>query len=289
MNWDDLRHFSALATAGSLSAAARTLAVEHATVARRIASLEASLGIPLVDRRGRRWTLTAEGERVAAIAANMENEARAIRRTADGARSELSGTVVISAPPALAALALTAPLVDLQRRHPRLTLRIIGEARAASLDRAEADIAIRLTRPEKGDLTITRLGRVDFRLYASPAYLADTAEENWRFIGSDGPLAQAPQQAALENLAAGRVFAFYSGSLDIQQAAARNGAGIAALPDFMGLGDAGLVPAVPGARLVSRDIWLVVHSDLKRAAAVKAVMGQLRSVFARERGEADGG
>ena len=54
MNWDDLRHFAALATAGSLSAAARTLGVEHATVARRIGTLEETLGVTLVDRRGRR-------------------------------------------------------------------------------------------------------------------------------------------------------------------------------------------------------------------------------------------
>ena len=280
MNWDDLRHFSALASAGSLSAAARMLAVEHATVARRILSLEEYLGISLVDRRGRRWTLTAEGERIAAIADKMDAEARAIQRAADGARSELSGTVTISAPPALAVQTLTAALVDLQERHPRLTIRIIGESRTASLDRGEADIAIRLSRPEEGDLTITKLGEMDFRLYASPSYLAITAEENWRFIGYDGPLVRAPQQTAIEEFAKGRSFSFYASSLEIQQAAARAGAGIAALPDFMGTSDAKLVPVFPNVRLISRDIWLVVHSDLKRAAPVRAISLRLREVFA---------
>lgn len=113
------------------------LAVEHATVARRIASLEDSLGVALVDRRGRRWTLTAEGERIAAIADKMEAEARAVQRAADGARSELSGTVTVSAPPALAAQRLTAPLVELQNRHPHLIIRIIGESRTSSLDRGK--------------------------------------------------------------------------------------------------------------------------------------------------------
>lgn len=287
MNWDDLRHFSALASAGSLSAAARMLGVEHATVARRIASLEAYLGIALIDRRGRRWTLTTEGERIAAIADRMEVEARAVRRTADGARSELSGTITISAPPALAVETLTTPLVDLQKHHPRLTIRIIGEARTASLDRAEADIAIRLSRPESGDLTITKLGKIDFRLYASPDYLAITAEENWHFIGSDGLLASSPQQTVLEEFAKGRSFSFYANSLEIQQAAARAGAGIAALPDFMALSDPKLVAVFQDARLISRDIWLVVHSDLKRAAPVKAVSQWLREVFAQSRGPTD--
>lgn len=279
MNWDDLRYFRALASTDSLSAAARMLSVEHATVARRIASLEEHLGILLVDRRGRRWTLTVEGERIAAIADNMEAQAQAVARAADGARSELSGTVIVSAPPALAAERLTAPLVDLQNRHPRLVIKLIGEARSASLDRGEADIAVRLTRPDAGDLTITKLGEMDFRLYASPSYLAATAEECWCFIGYDEPMARAPQQAAIETFAKGRPFSFYGSSLELQQAAARAGAGIAALPDFMAERDAVLVPVRPSGPLISRDIWLVVHSDLKRAAPILAVSQRLREAF----------
>ena len=259
------------------------LSVEHATVARRIVALEEFLGIPLVDRRGRRWTLTCEGERIAAIAEKMEAEARAVARAADGARSELSGTVTISAPPALAAYLLTAPLVDLQNRHPRLTIRLIGEARTASLDGGEADIAIRLTRPDSGDLTITKLGKMDFRLYATPSYLAVTTEENWRFIGYDEPLARAPQQAAIEAFARGRLFSFYGSNLELQQAAARSGGGIAALPDFMGEHDAALVPVPPGGLLISRDIWLLVHSDLKRAAPIQVISKRLAEVFAGSR------
>ena len=279
MNWDDLRHFSALASAGSLSAAARLLDVEHATVARRIASLEEQLGTPLVDRRGRRWTLTPDGERIAAIAGRMDREARAVRRAADGARHDVSGTVTISAPPALATEILTAPLIDLQRRHPRLTIRVIGEARTASLDKGEADIAIRLNRPEAGELTISKLGMMDFRLYASAEYLAVTSAENWRFIGYDAPLARAPQQTAIEIFAKGRSFSFYASSLEIQQAAARAGAGIAALPDFVGMSDAGLVSVPPNIPLIQRDIWLAVHSDLMRSAPVRTITQRLREIF----------
>jgi DNA-binding transcriptional LysR family regulator len=279
MNWDDLRHFAALATAGSLSAAARTLGVEHATVARRIAVLEESLGVTLVDRRGRRWTLTAEGERIAAIADRMENDALAVRRAADGARSELTGMVTISAPPALAVKYLTAPLVALHARHPGLIIRIIGEARTVSLDRGEADIAIRLSRPDSGDVTILKLGEVLFRLYASPAYLTATNEADWCFVGYDVPVGHAPQQAALEDFAAGRSFSFHASSLEIQQAAARVGAGIAALPDFMAGSDSKLVAVFSETVLVSRDIWLVVHSDLKRSASVRAVVQAIQGIF----------
>jgi len=279
MNWDDLRHFAALVSTGSLSAAARMLGVEHATVARRVAALEAALGVALVDRRGRRWTPTAEGERIAALAERMEEAALAVGRAADGARTEVEGAVTISAPPALAADCLTAPLVALHARHPGLEIRMVGEARTASLDRGEADIAIRLTRPDRGDLTITKLGEMPFRLYASPAYLAATPEADRCFIGYDVPGGRAPQQAAIEDHAAGRRFAFRASSLEIQRAAAVAGAGIAALPDFMARSNAALSAVPPGAPLLVRDIWLAVHADLKRSAPVRTVIRALREAF----------
>ncbi|SON53797.1 Gcv operon activator [Hartmannibacter diazotrophicus] len=270
MDWDDLRHFSAFAGSGSLAAAARDLGVEHATVARRIASLEDRLGVKLIDRRGRRLVLTAEGERIAAIAERMATETRAIERLAGGARSDLSGTITISAPSAYATAVLAPKLAGLQRRHPALCIRLLGEARTASLERREADIAIRLSRPDRGDLTILKIGDMPFRLYASQAYVAETPEADWRFIGSDGAMATSPQQAELERIAAGRASSFLSDQAEIQRALVIAGAGVAILPEFMET--AGLVRIGQDTPLVTRDIWLVVHSDMRRAAAVRAVI-----------------
>lgn len=72
LEWDDLRFFSAFAREGSLAAAARMLGVEHATVSRRIAALEAALGLKLVDRRGRLYQLTEDGARVSEYASQMK-------------------------------------------------------------------------------------------------------------------------------------------------------------------------------------------------------------------------
>ncbi|OQP83907.1 LysR family transcriptional regulator [Rhizobium rhizosphaerae] len=279
MNWDDLRHFGALVQAGSLSEAARRLNVEHATVARRIAALEAELTLTLVDRRGRRWVPTADGLRIAEIARRMETEAQAIRRAAQGAQRALMGTVTISAPPALAAARLAAPLVALQNTHPGLTIRLIGEVRSASLARAEADMAIRLSRPQEGDLTITRIGRMGFRLYAAPSFLAAHGPEDWRFIGNDGALTATPQQEALETAAAGRPIAMTASSVEIQHAVVRAAGGIALLPDFLGAEDPALIPVPPGKEMLSRDIFLLVHSELRRAAPIQAVAAALKTAF----------
>ncbi|MEA1677156.1 LysR family transcriptional regulator [Nitrospirillum sp. BR 11163] len=271
MDWEDLRHFAALATGGTLSAAARALGVEHATVARRVAALEQALGVRLVDRRGRRLALTAEGERIAALAESMGHDAQAVRRLADGARADIAGTVTISAPPALAVLLLAPVLATLRRRHPALTLTLLGEVRSASLERREADIAVRMSRPTEGDLTARKLAPLPFHLYATPAYLAATAPADWVFIGSAAPLDQSPQQRALEALAAGRPTVFHGNTVEIQQAAAASGMGVALLPDFMAADDPRLA-AVAGPPILSRDMWLVVHSDMKASAPVRAAL-----------------
>lgn len=88
-----------------------------------------------------------------------------------------------------------------------------------------------------------------------------------------------PQQAPLETFAAGRRFAFLANTLDIQRAAARAGAGIAALPDFMGDHDPGLTRVTSGPPLLVNDICMVVHSELVRAAPMRAVVAAVREVF----------
>ena len=155
----------------------------------------------------------------------------------------------------------------------------LGEARTVSLEHSEADIALRMIRPEQGSLTLLKLGDVHFRLYASPAYLATVQEADWRFVGSDGELSQSPQQRALQAYAADRPFAFHANSVELQLAAACAGAGIAALPDFMARGHSDLAPIARDQPLASRDLWLVVHTDLKRAAPVRAVMEEIRKAW----------
>lgn len=283
MDWENLRHFSVFAAEGSLAGAARRLAVEHATVARRIAALEAHLQVKLVDRRGRRLMLTPDGERIAAITQSMEGGVAAIERAAAGARAELSGTITISAPPAYAAARLVAPLATLRKNHPGLEIRLIGESRSAALERREADIAIRLSRPEEGDFTITKLGVMTFRLYASPTYLAETAQTQWTFIGYDGSMASAPQQVKLRDFAASRPIAFTASTAEIQLAATRAGAGVAFLPDFMAEGDAGLVCVDADAAVIRRDIWLAVHSDMRAAPGIRVTIDALKAALAQER------
>jgi DNA-binding transcriptional LysR family regulator len=139
MQWDDLKYFLALFRSGTLSAAARTLGAEHSTVARRIASLEEGLGMRLFERSGRGFSLTAEGEAIADIAARVEEETLNIARVAQGRQSDLAGVVRISAPPTFASQFIAPRLTALRRRYPGIELELAGDSRAISLSPHSAD------------------------------------------------------------------------------------------------------------------------------------------------------
>jgi len=282
-DWQDLRHFAALAREGSLSAAARRLKVDHATVARRVAALEASLGLKLVDRRGRAYALTADGRNIARIAERMEEVAFGLDRAARGGRVGLAGPVTISAPPTLAGTLIAPRLVDLYAAHPGIQVRLIGEKRSASLSRREADVAVRLSRPTEPNLVARRVGRLAFALYASPAFLRAHRPADYRFIAYDEAMESAPQQQWLRRVAGARPVVLRATDLEVQREAAKTGLGIAALPRFLGDAEPGLQMIDAGGPRVARDIWLVVHRDLHRTPLVRAVLDFLASALALSR------
>jgi len=117
-DWEDCRSFLALAETGSLSAAARKLKVDHVTVARRVAALEASLALKLIDRRARATALTDEGLRLAALAQQFVQAEEAVARYVRAASPEIGGEVVISAPPGIATRLIAPCLIELRAAHP---------------------------------------------------------------------------------------------------------------------------------------------------------------------------
>jgi DNA-binding transcriptional LysR family regulator len=271
MNWDDLHYFVVLAREGTLSAAARALGVDHVTVARRVAALEAASGLKLVDRRARLYRLTEDGKRIAALASPMEEAAFAVERAVRAAGPEISGEVAISAPPSLANALIAPKLIELRRQHPGIHIKLIGEKRSASLTRREADLALRLSRPTEPGLVARKIGQFGFSLYGAPSYLKETPPHALSFIAYDASMDDAPQQLWLKSIAAKREIVLRTSDLENQAAAARAGVGLAALPRFVGDGDPGLA-RYDAKGEVTRDVWLVVHRDLRKAPAIRAVM-----------------
>ncbi|MDN5000541.1 LysR family transcriptional regulator [Bradyrhizobium sp. GCM10027634] len=280
MDWTDLQHFLALAREGSLSAAARSLNVDHVTVARRVAALEASMSLKLVDRRPRSYELTEDGKRIAKTGAPMAETSFAVERAAQASKSEVGGEIAISAPPSLANLLIAPKLIRLRQQHPGITIKLIGEKRTASLNRREADLALRLSRPTEPGLIARKIGYFEFALYGSPEYLRATHPHAFAFIAYDASMDEAPQQRWLRRFAGSREIVLRTNDLENQAAAARTGIGLAALPRFLGDADPRLERHDIGGRPVGREIWLVVHRDLRRTPAVRAVASFIEGCLA---------
>jgi DNA-binding transcriptional LysR family regulator len=274
-DWEDLRYFSVFARQRSLSQAAQQLGVDHATVARRIASLEQALGLKLVDRRPRSYLLTTDGERIAGLGTHMEAQAYAVDRAAQAAQAGhagLSGEVVLSAPPSLSHVLVAPRLGELRRDHPHLHLQLLAQTQKVSLSQREADLALRLSRPTEQTLAVRKLGNVSYGLYASAAYLQGRDPKDYEFIGYDLSLEDTLQQRWLKANAGQRPIALRCSSLDTQKVAALSGAGVVALPHFMGKPESGLLEVEAVAPPVSNDIWLLVHQDMREAPTVRAVI-----------------
>ncbi|EJL25507.1 transcriptional regulator [Caulobacter sp. AP07] len=282
MDWEDLRHLAAVGRQGSLSGAARALGVDHATVGRRVAALEARTGLRLLERRGRGTALTEAGERVAALAFDMEDRVLAVERLAQAERQPAAVEVVVSAPPSLAMFMLAESLVDLRRALPSITVTLRGEASLVSLTRREADLTLRLQAPSEPTSVARKVGEMAYGLYAAVDY-PHGPDGDWSLVSYDAEMSRLTQQEWLRAFAAGRPVSFRSNDMGVLQPAARAGLGVALLPCFMADGDPGL-RRWSGVAPPNRGLWLAVHEDLRRSAAVRAVGDHLAAVIHRERG-----
>ncbi|HBK47272.1 MAG TPA: LysR family transcriptional regulator, partial [Xanthomonadaceae bacterium] len=183
----------------------------------------------------------------------------------------LAGRVSLSVPPSTASTLLAPRLGELRRRHPAIVLRVIAETRMASL-RSEIDLAVRLSRPQDPELVVRRLRRLGFSYYAAPDYLARRTPAQYEFIGYDESLDDSAQQRHMLEFAAGRALVLRSNSADVQRGAVRAGVGVALLADLPdNLADPAMTRLPGGVGVLERELWLVVHRDLRQAPAVRAV------------------
>lgn len=283
LQWDDIRYFLELVRNGSLSGAARKLGVEHSTVARRVEALEQSLGIRLFDRLPKGWSLTPEGETLVAQASRLDDEAQTFSRVALGV-SSLQGTVRVSAPPVMAGYFLVPRLARLRSQWKNIDLEVIGESRDANLARGEADLAVRMSRPNAPGLVARGIGEMRYGLYAAHGY-TERPEAEWEFLGYEDSLIQVPQQRWLNQVAGNRRFIFRSNDLSALLNATRAGLGVTVLPHFLAAGDPALTLVAEPHCPVARQIWLVMHPDVKRSPRVRLIADLLIAIVGNSEGE----
>jgi DNA-binding transcriptional LysR family regulator len=283
LDWEDVRFFAALARHGTLAATARTLKVTHATVARRLANLETTLGQPLFARHRTGLRLNAAGASALGEAAQMELAAGALHAAHDSAKQNgpnIAGQVRITVARVFADGFLAERLGGLTKLHPGLELEIVATSRNLSLARREAEIALRLARPAAGELVARRIATLDYGFYTSPDYKQriDCGEPPV-FIAFDDASDYVPEAAWAQKFLTGRQVALRANSQSAQAAAARGGAGVALLPGLLARSLGGLEPVEFDEAPPDRELWLLMRPDVARLARVRVVADHLVEIF----------
>ncbi len=296
MNWDDLRVFLAVARMESLSGAGQVLRLDPATVGRRIARLEQDFAVRLFVKSPQGYGLTEAASRLLTHAEAVERSLAAASEGVSGPDG-LTGQIRIGAPDGCANYLLPQVLATICDENPGLEVQIVALPRVFNLSKREADMAIAVSRPEAGRLTVQKLTDYRLHLAASRGYLdaaapiltpADLAGH--RMVGYIPDMIFDKELDYLAEFGAGAV-PLASNSVSVQLNWLRHGAGVGVVHDFALPAAPELVRVIPEQITLTRAFWLIRHADdgridrLSRFAArlavgLKAEVARLESVVA---------
>jgi DNA-binding transcriptional LysR family regulator len=272
MNWDDLRFFLAVARSASLSEAGRRLGVSQPTVSRRLAAMEARLGVGLFERRGRGHALSAAGSDILETAEHVEEEIASVGRRVYGRDWRVSGSLRITCTEVMANLYLAARLARFVADHPGIDLSLNCTFQHLSLSRREADVAVRVTARPPEKLVGRRLTRVAMGVYAAPG---DAEGDSWGALdGRDwiGWQDETYNRMLITGLYPKARIRHRVDDMLAMAAMARAGLGLVILPCYVADPDPGLRRLIPEPITEGMmDLWVLSHPDLRRAARVRAV------------------
>lgn len=283
MDWDKLRIFHAVASAGSFTHAGQMLTLSQSAVSRQISALEDELATPLFQRHARGLTLTDEGELLYGAVSDVLSRLAQAEEALKNVQAAPRGALKITSSHGLGTFWLLPRMKEFLKEYPELQVHLLLEDRELDLAQREADLALRMRAPVQADLIQRRLFTVHYHLYATQAYLdeAGTPESledlanhtvvaygetaspeirdvNWlmgtaRRVSSNGT----PKLVRINNM---------GGMLQAVEA----GIGLAALPDYMNEVRPELVRVLPDVEGPSFDVHLVYPDALRQSKRVSA-------------------
>jgi len=272
MNWDDLRVIAAVRDEGTFAGASARLQIDETTVARRLERIQRTLGVRLFEAVDGIRRPTAPCEEILAHVQEINAHVARIARIGEP-RAELAGRFRIAATNVVAEDILAPRLEAFLARHPGVTLQLLTSSDNVKFSRWQADFAVRLKKPDKGDFTITRLATI--RLYLIEP------------DGTAAPLAccyppELDHTPEMEFLAARGLrphARLVTDNLRVIATALRSHRATGVLPDYacralMSDSRLRLTPLPRG-----REAWLLVQNHLRQDRAARAVIAFLRDCF----------
>ncbi|MCG8707919.1 LysR family transcriptional regulator [Brenneria sp. 4F2] len=285
MDWNDLRYFLGVARSGSLTGAAVALQVSQSTVSRRITALENDLGTRLFTRHATGYFLTDQGRDVFRQAESVEENIAVLEHGFGDLDASAAGRVRLATADSLAIHLIIPALPQLNARYPNLRLEIITGINTVDLPRYEADLALRLVRPEQGNLVLQRLGNMTSAVYGAKNYLqqhpavASDPCAGRAFIIWDKSYGHLPAARWLSDKGYDHRPVLVTTSVAAQYAAVKAGMGLALLPCFLAEKDDDLAAVIPSQQVFSEAMWLVTQADLRLSARIRVVIAFLNELL----------
>ncbi|WP_170303121.1 LysR family transcriptional regulator [Reyranella soli] len=278
-DWNDLRHFLALARCGSMGAAALSIGVDQSTVQRRIAALEKSIGRPLVERRSGGYGLTAQGELLLADAEQVETAVDALQRRIRALDGSGQGHVRVASLVTVGQRIIRSGFIErFQNLYPGITVEMLMGQRVADLARGEADVAIRGGGDGGSDALIgLKLVDLPWGIYASRDFVERHGKphsvvdlDRFGIIELADELERVPAARWMQAHARGAPIAARCGNVPSAVLAVKAGAGLAALPTVHAAREDDLICVLGPLPELAYPMYLFVHKDLRRAARISA-------------------
>jgi DNA-binding transcriptional LysR family regulator len=286
-DWSLIRVFLAVAETGSYSAAARRLGSSQPTVGRQVAALETAVGAPLFQRHAQGMRVSAAGAELLGPAREMERAARALALAAAGKGETMSGTVRVTASVAMAQHVLPPTIARIRAALPEVAIELVASDTTDNLLFREADIAVRMFRPDQLDVVTRHLGDLPLGLYGAVDYLDRAGRpETWddllghRFVGYDRDDRIIRGFREMGYAVSRDFFGTRTDAQTVYWELVRAGCGLGIGQVLMGDRDPLVERVVPDLPLPVLPVWLTAHEAMRRTPRIRRVWEMLEADLA---------
>lgn len=264
LSWDNLRYVLTVMDTGSVSAAARQLGVNHATVLRRIAAFEAEYEGAVFEKSVNGYKVLPHHARLVEAIREVENGVLSVQRLMQGANMSLKGVVRVSSTDTICHYLLPQILDYLQQQAPEIEIELMSGNSHLDFARMEADIFVRPAMSLPEYMVAEQAAHLIFR-----AYGIDGCQEQW--CGLRGPLAKSAAGIWQKDNIPPHLLTSGSDSFLVLHQLAKRGCGIAILPSFVGERDQSLIHLSDKMPDIPVPIWVGSHEDLRDTPRIRAV------------------
>ena len=277
-DWMLMRSFLAVLDAGSLLGAARRLQQSQPTLGRHIQALEAQLGTALFERTGRGLTPTTAAREIAEPARAMQSAADALQRELSRSNGDVTGTVRLTASQTVATYLLPPLIAKLRKETPEIQIELVASDEVKNLLRREADIALRMVRPEQDSLITRKVASLALGTYASTKYLKNHGAPSevmdlldHQLIGYDQDPTILKGFRAFGETVSRENFAFRTDDNIVQWQAVRAGLGIGFVADYLAKTDRTVKRVLPDFQIPDLPVWLTTHREIHGNPRIRRV------------------